>query len=281
MGKLAAIVAAALGLAGLSGGGTAPEAARFAALAPAADSPQVSINWAGYATVAPEGTDLSFSDVTATWKQPRGTCTPNRTDSAVFWVGLGGLSSDSKSLEQLGTEIDCSGAGTTPRYSAWWEVVPAPPVRIPLRIGAGDTVGAALLVDGQAVSFSMRNLSRDTHFTKRTTLTQALDVSSAEWIAEAPSLCSFQSRCHVVPLTRFGAVTFANAALTGNAHTGTIADTTWTPTPIELVGGGTSGLSFGGSDPLGPGVGAVPGVIGPDGRTFTVVWKRSVAPPGP
>jgi hypothetical protein len=277
--KLAAMLAAAIGLAGLVGGGTAPGAAtRFAGFA-AGDSPDVSSNWAGYATVAPPDTDISFNDVTATWRQPRGKCTANRSDSAVFWVGLGGVSSSSKSLEQLGTEMDCRRVGAVPRYSAWWEVIPAPPVPIPLKVAAGDMMGAALLVDGQTLTFSMRNLTRHTRFTKQMTVSQALDLTSAEWIAEAPSLCSSASQCRVVPLTRFGSVTFANAAVTADAHTGTIADPTWSATPIELISRGGGSAFFGQGDPLGPGVGAVPGALGADGRSFTVTWQRSVTPP--
>jgi hypothetical protein len=279
MGKRAAILAAAIGLAGLVGGSTAPGAtARFAALA-AGDSPDVSSNWAGYATVAPVGTDMSFSDVTATWRQPKATCTSNRNDAAVFWVGLGGMASDSQALEQLGTEMDCGRTRTVPRYFAWWELIPSPPVTIPLRVKAGDMIGAALLVNGQTLTFSLRDLTRHTRFTKRITAKQALDLTSAEWIAEAPSLCASASQCRVVPLTRFGSVTFANAAATADAHTGTIADPTWSATPIELISRGAGSPFFGGSDPLGPGVGAVPGALGADGRSFTVTWQRSVTPP--
>jgi len=74
-------------------------------------------------------------------------------------------------------------------------------------------------------------------------------------------------------------VTFTNAAVTADAHTGTIADPTWSATPIELISGRDSGHFFGGADPLGPGVGAVPGALGADGRSFTVTWQRSVTPP--
>jgi hypothetical protein len=279
MGKRAAILAAAIGLAGLVGGSTAPGAtARFAGLA-SGDSPDVSSNWAGYATVAPPDTDMSFNDVTATWRQPKGKCTSNRTDAAVFWVGLGGMASDSQSLEQLGTEMDCGRTGKMPRYFAWWELIPDPPVTIPLRVKAGDMLGAALLVNGQTLTFSMRNLTRHTRFTKRISVSQALDLTSAEWIAEAPSLCSSASQCRVVPLTQFGSVSFTNAAVTADAHTGTIGDPTWSATPIELISRGGGSPFFGGNDPLGPGVGAVPGALGADGRSFTVTWQRSVTPP--
>ena len=43
-------------------------------------------------------------------------------------------------LEQLGTSISCDGNSTTPAYAAWWEIVPAASVPIPLKIRPGDLV---------------------------------------------------------------------------------------------------------------------------------------------
>jgi Peptidase A4 family len=282
VGKLAAVVAVALGVAGAAGGGSTQASGVFAARVGAAGPSQVSSNWSGYAAVPPAGDTVTFTDVTATWQQPKGRCVAGRSDSAGFWVGLGGFVGDAKALEQLGTEVDCSRAGGAPHHSAWWEIVPAGPVSIPLEIAPGDTIAAAVLVDGQTVTFSMRNLTRPrrARFSKRTTVAQPLDVSSAEWVAEAPSVCGSSDRCRVVPLTNFGSITFSNAALTGNAHAGTLVDPTWTLTPIELVGGrdGSSRV-FDPGDPLGPGVGAVPGEAGADGRSFTVSWQRVVMPP--
>lgn len=281
MRRLAVIAAAALGLAGGSAGGAAAHPSlRFAARAGVDTTPQVSSNWAGYVALPPETTTVSFADVTATWKQPKGRCVSGRSDSAAFWVGLGGFNADSQALEQLGTEIDCAGDGTAAHYSAWWEIVPAGSVKIPLKIAAGDTIAAALLADGRTVTLSMRNLTRKTRFSKRITVAHDLDVTSAEWIAEAPSLCSSSGRCRAVPLTNFGNVSFSSAALTGSAHTGTLTDPAWTMNPIELISGGGGGL-FDRGDPLGPGVGAVPGVLGPDGRSFAVAWQQSVTPPSP
>jgi hypothetical protein len=284
VGKLAVLVAAAFGVAGAAGGGPTQASGAFAARAARAATPQVSSNWAGYAAVAPAGGAVEFTDVTATWKQPKARCVAGRSDSAGFWVGLGGFGRDAQALEQLGTEIDCDRAGGAPRYSAWWEIVPAGSVKIPLAIAPGDTIAAAVLVDGQTVTLSMRNLTRPrrARFSKRTTVTHPLDTSSAEWIAEAPSACSSSNRCRVVPLTNFGTVTFSSAALTGNAHTGIPVDPAWTLAPVELISGGSGGgRFFDRGDPLGPGVGAVPGDIGADGRSFAVTWQRSVTPPTP
>jgi Peptidase A4 family len=244
-----------------------------------AGTPEVSSNWSGYVAVALDGAPAAtFSDVTGTWIQPKATCSPGRTDAAAFWVGLGGNSADSQALEQLGTSVSCDGSSSTPTYEAWWEIVPAASVPIRLKIRPGDRINAAVLVNGQTVTMSMRNLTRHTRFSKTMTLTQPLDVSSAEWIAEAPSNCTSSGRCTAVPLTQFGNVTFTSAAAIGNAHPGTITDPAWAQIQIELISDGATSRVFGRSDPLGPAVGAVPGDLSADGRSFSVSWQPNVSP---
>ena len=254
---------------------------RYAARASNSLDPQVSSNWAGYAAVAPVGGTADFSDVTATWVQPKAKCTTGRGDSAAFWVGLGGDLADSQSLEQLGTEADCDASGTAPTYGAWWEIVPAASVPIPLKIRAGDRVTAAVLVKGQAVTMSLKDTTRRTRFSKTITVTHPLDVASAEWIAEAPSTCTANGRCRAVPLNQFGSVTFTNATAIADGHPGTISDPAWVAAPIELIASGGGGRFFGRGDVLGPGVGAVPGDLSSDGRSFSVAWQQNVVPPGP
>jgi Peptidase A4 family len=238
---------------------------------------QVSSNWSGYALVSPADAPMSFTDVTGTWVTPKARCTDGRRDASAFWVGLGGYSESSTSLQQLGTAAECSGGvGAKPVYYAWWEVVPASSVRIPLAISAGDTITAAVLVSGQNITFSLKDVTRRTRFSKLIAPSQTLDVGSAEWIAEAPSDCSF-GRCRTVPLTNFGTVMFTKAAAIGNAHPGTISDAAWAASPIELVSKGADGGPFFGTDTFGSGVGAVPGDVSADGRSFSVSWQRNVA----
>jgi hypothetical protein len=242
-------------------------------------TPEISSNWSGYAAISVDpATPAQFTDVTATWKVPKSSCTVNRVSSAAFWVGLGGYDPASNALEQLGTGADCDGATTTPRYYAWWELVPAASVRIPLTVKAGDTINAAVLVNGQQITFSLKNLTRHTRFSKVMTATQVLDTGSAEWIAEAPSACSPTGRCRPVPLTNFGMVTFSKIAAIGNAHPGTLTDATWTASAIELISTGTTDRFFGLGDPLGDGVGALPTDASSDGRTFSVSWQRNLTP---
>lgn len=242
-------------------------------------TPEVSSNWSGYAAISADpSTPVEFTDVTATWRVPKSTCTVSRVSSAAFWVGLGGYDPASTSLEQLGTGADCNGSTKTPTYYAWWELVPAASVKIPLTVKAGDTVNAAVLVNGQKITFSLKNITRHTRFSKVLTTTQGLDTASAEWIAEAPSDCSPSGRCRPVPLTNFGTVTFANIAAIGNGHPGTLTDASWSSTAIELISSGSTGRLFGLGDPLGDGVGALPGEATSDGRGFSVSWQRNLTP---
>ncbi len=283
--KAATLATAALIAASASAGeatATIPgHADRYADRASSSLDPQVSSNWSGYAAAAPADGTAAFSDVTATWVQPKAKCTTGRGDSAAFWVGLGGDSADSQSLEQLGTEADCDADSTAPTYGAWWEIVPAASVPIPLKIRAGDRVTAAVLVKGQSVTMSLKDTTRRTRFSKTLTVAHPLDVSSAEWIAEAPSTCTANGRCRAVPLTQFGSVNFTNATAIADGHPGTISDPAWVAAPIELIASGGGGRFFGRGDVLGPGVGAVPGDLSSDGSSFSVAWQQNVAPSGP
>jgi hypothetical protein len=272
---LAAVVAAA----------TAAGAARAAS--GSTITPEVSSNWSGYAAIASDETvPTSFTDVTGTWVQPKATCTAGRQSSSAFWVGIGGYDVASSSLQQLGTGIDCNGNTTTPSYYAWWELVPASSQRIKtLKIFAGDTITAAVLVDGQKITFSLRDVTRQTRFSKVLTTGQTLDTGSAEWVAEAPSECGSFGRCRVVPLTNFGNVTFTNAAVIANGQAGTLIGPTtptgaspWTATPIELISGGGNRGFFGEIDAE-SGIGAVPGDLTADGRGFSVSWAHNLTAP--
>jgi len=256
--------------------GSVPASGSHLSFALRSGSAEVSSNWSGYAlTSADPAAPLAFEDVTGTWVQPKAKCTVGRRDASAFWVGLGGYDDASTSLEQLGTAAECSGS-STPQYYAWWELVPAASTRIPLIIRPGDRIVAAVLVRGQTITFSLRDVTRKTRFSKVLTTPQALDVASAEWIAEAPSECSSLGRCSVIPLTNFGSVTFTNSATIANAHPGTLVDPTWLQRPIELITR-TSGSFFETEDSL-TGVGAVPGEVSGDGRTFSVSWAQNLSP---
>lgn len=247
---------------------------RTAAAATRDITPSVSSNWAGYAisdpaTIAgaPAAQPLAFSDVTATWVQPKANCSGSTAAYAAFWVGLGGFATTSTALEQVGTESDCTNGGT-PTYFAWYEIVPAPSVRVNLKIRPGDTITTAVVVTGSDVLVQVKNRTRGTNFTRHLT-TANPDVSSAEWIAEAPSECG--ATCRVLPLVNFGAVAFSRIAAVANGHPGTLTDPAWASLPIQLVPRANLHSYFGLPDNA-SGAGATPGSASADGRTFSVSW---------
>lgn len=246
---------------------------------------ETSSNWSGYVVTGlgstPETmtTTPQFRNVTATWKQPTATCTASgRASASAIWVGLGGYSAASTALEQAGTSADC-GADGVASYYAWYELIPAPSVTIKrLKIAPGDTITASVLVTGNEVLMQIKNRTRRTSFTKRVTR-EDLDLSSAEWIAEAPLECSENGFCQQVPLANFGSVTFtrvaAQASIGGLGNQGgTISSPLWQATPIELVPLLTRRY-FGEverPDAASGSAGASPLALAADGRSFRVSW---------
>lgn len=272
------------------GGGGAEAAGRAATLPAISHAPLVGVplvgrdvgaatssNWSGYA-VADTGTGATptaFSAVAGSWVQPAATCTAGGAAYAAFWVGLGGYAEGSRALEQTGTETDCS-LGGTPRYSAWYELLPAPPVTVKLVVRPGDTIAAAVAVSGKTVTVKIRNLTRHTAFAKKLRMS-APDRSSAEWIAEAPSTCGLAG-CQTLPLADFGTVAFNGATAIGGGHHGTIADAAWGATAVTLHGGGPDSYHgrFVGNSPAAD---AVPSNLGSDGTSFSVAWQQQPTQP--
>ncbi len=232
-----------------------------AAPASAASSTSTSSNWSGY-VVSQAGT--TYTDVKGSWIQPAATCPARNNAYSSFWVGLGGSSSTSTGLEQIGTSADCQSGH--PATYAWYELVPAPPITIPLTISAGDAVSAEVSVTGTTVSLLITDTTTGATFSKQLTVAGP-DLSSAEWVAEAPSQCDARgSRCSVLPLANFATALFSASAATGNGHTGTISDAAWTSTAITLGNGRVAA--------------AVPSALSADGSSFSVAWQASGAGSG-
>jgi hypothetical protein len=232
----------------------------------------VSSNWAGYSV---SGT--TFRTVSGTWTQPAADCSSSSTSqtASAFWVGLGGNAETSNALEQTGTEADCS-AGGVATYSAWYELVSAASVKTPLTVTAGDRISAAVEVTGTTVTVRLRNLTTRKSFTKTLRMT-APDITSAEWIAEAPSAL-VPGGTRILPLTDFGTVRFSSASATSTTgHTGSISDSAWSATRVDLVSdtGGPGGPAFGPFAPANGGTEAVSSALGAGGRRFSVTWHQA------
>jgi hypothetical protein len=190
--------------------------------------PQATVTngWAGYVvrTLA-----ASFAEVAGSWVQPRVVC--NRPGSSVaFWLGLGGASGDSQALEQVGVSADCS-EGALVSYSAWYQLFPAAPVELPLRIRPGDKLAAEVAVAASAVTVALRDGTTGASFSSELRM-RSPETDSAEWIVEAPSACI--TMCTQLPLADFDRFRFADATTTVAAHTGTIKDPGWNRIRLKM-----------------------------------------------
>jgi Peptidase A4 family len=261
-----ALVSAAV----LGSAATATADARVAAPLAAGAANDVSANWSGYAATIPSGS--TFTDATGTWQIPTAACNPGQASSAAIWVGLGGYNVGAQSLEQAGSSSDCSVAGKA-TYYIWYELVPAASVTVKLKVNPKDTITSSVVVNGTNVLVQVKDRTRRTSFTKNLTMAQP-DLSSAEWITEAPSECSF--RCTVVPLTNFGSVTFSNVAALSDGTGGTLSSNPgWTVNSIQLV---PQTHHYFGDPAAGTGssqAGATPSAPSADGKSFTVNYNAT------
>lgn len=226
-----------------------------------------SSNWAGYAVHRP---GVSFRQVSATWRQPDATCTGGQASYSALWVGLGGYRESSNSLEQTGTELDCTASGQVVS-TAWYELVPAPSRSISLRVSPGDVIHATVTVAGQRVTIDIDNLTRHRSF-HRTQNAPSIDASSAEWIVEAPSQCVSEFSCQTLPLADFGSVTFDSAsAVSSQGTAGSILADAWGRTKIQLTPAGQQFIVY--HRPRGTAGVATPSALRSAGTQFDVTYS--------
>lgn len=233
-----------------------------------------STNWSGYVAHG-----AHFRRVTALWTQPNLTCTPGAESFSAVWVGLGGYNLNSKALEQIGTEADCNATGRQVS-SAWYELVPAPSRGTRLIVDPGDVMAGRVTVVGDRVTLKLTDRTRHRSFTK-TVIDRTLDLSSADWIVEAPSECGGNgTQCEPLALADFGSETFARAqAQTKSGKTGSISGTHWrtavitlSPTAAERRFAGNDGGNEGES---------LPSPLTHAGTSFSLTYAPIAAPVAP
>jgi peptidase A4-like protein len=216
-----------------------------------------STNWSGYAVE-----DASpFTEVLGSWVQPAATCNELAGSTyAAFWAGIDGYTSSS--VEQLGTDSDCTGRNS-PSYYAWWEMYPADSVDISTSqypVKPGDTLTASVTVSSDNYTLSLKSSEG---WTFSTTQSGSYAQSSAELIAEAPDICSVV--CTNAKLTDFGTVNFSNvdAGVSGAA-----AD----PFSAFTANGGPLAITM--TNQTGT-TRAVPSALSSGGNAFSDTWKHS------
>ncbi len=236
-----------------------------------------SANWSGYADTAD-----TYNSVAASWTEPSVNCSGgggggggllggllggnglgnllgSGGSASSFWVGLDGYASSS--VEQLGTDSDCSGG--TPVYYAWWEMYPKGSVALSSSypVHPGDQITAWVASNPAGTQFFLAEKDTTAGWTFSTTQTAspAFGRTSAEVVAEAPSSCTLIF-CSEVPLPNFGQVNFSSADLIDNAgNNGSLSS--FAANEITMVSGGRTL--------------AVPSNLSADGRSFSVTWKSS------
>jgi hypothetical protein len=222
-----------------------------------------SSHWSGYAD-----TNETFQAVTGSWVEPAVTCGSGSSGFlglggsaayASFWVGLDGYSSSS--VEQIGSDSDCSSSGA-PSYYAWYEMYPAGSVDLSTTqypVKPGDTLTG--MVESNAGGTSYALLLKDTgpadHWNYSITLAgSGLSRSSAEWVAEAPSSCEL-ILCSTLSLANFGKVAFTNDYVSDVSNqSGSI--TAFPDVAITLASSSS--------------VEATPSALNPSGDAFSVTW---------
>ncbi len=235
-----------------------------------ADSTQSS-NWAGYAV---HRSGVRFTKVFGAWRQPSASCLAGVPTFSSVWVGLGGYSERSNALEQIGSEVDCSARGKVVS-SVWYELVPAASRTIRMTVNPGDQLSATVSVKGHQVRLELTDLTRHRTFT-RSVRASVVDVSSADWILEAPSECTGSSSCQTLALADFGSATFSRAqATTTTLKQGSISNRNWDLTRITLA---TSGRHFIGNPSAATGASALPSGLFSGGTAFTVTYRGSPTP---
>ena len=107
---------------------------------------QTSQDWAGYAV-----TGTTFSNVAGSWTQPTATCPKNQVQQAAFWVGIDGYSASDPTVQQIGTDSDCTKGkgkkGGGPNYYAWYQLYPQSVVVLPTSsypVTKGDAISASV-----------------------------------------------------------------------------------------------------------------------------------------
>jgi hypothetical protein len=154
-----------------------------------------SSNWSGYNQGTIEQGWTLYTSVSGRWVVvPTATQhTPNEQEYSSTWIGIGGGCEDINcdvtdgTLIQEGTEQDVAKNGKA-SYYAWWELIPAPSLRISaFAVHPGDAiVGTIKQLQPGLWKFVLQN-ARTGHTWSKTVPYSSTEVT-IEWITETPSI---------------------------------------------------------------------------------------------
>ncbi|HUC87967.1 MAG TPA: G1 family glutamic endopeptidase [Candidatus Binatia bacterium] len=221
-------------------------------------------NWSGYAVTGANG---SFNSVTSSWVQPTVNCSvlPKENSYSAYWIGLDGYSD--QTVEQIGTEANCSTNGQT-SYYAWYEMYPQNPYEIEtnLAVAAGNQLSAVVQynpasyvtirgrsrqVSNASYTLTLTNSSTGKSFSTTQVSRYSFDRSSAEVITEAPYSNG------ILPLSDYGTASYT--------------DSTANNLPLGSFTTGMQDIIM--QNPAG--MVSTPSVFDSTNKNFSVVWSDS------
>jgi hypothetical protein len=168
----------------------------------------VSQNWGGYVA---QRQGVRFRYVRATFFVPYVDCASTPSSFSGHWVGLDGAGN--ATVEQDGILAACQ--GSTPMYSAWYEMFPLPPVYSAMTVRPGNSIVASAYYDSGTGKFtlSLTDTTNGQHFSHTLACPAQSQCQrlSAEVISEAPS-----SGTSILPLTNFRAESFSDIVVTNS-----------------------------------------------------------------
>jgi hypothetical protein len=179
-------------------------------------------NWSGYNQGSIEKNGKLFDQISGTWVVPRATQhKAGEAESSSSWVGIGGGCVDAKcnvpdnTLIQAGTEQDVNKSGVA-NYYAWWEIIPAPSVRItnfPVHPDDRIKVDIADKPAGSNVwTITVKNMTTNKTFDQ--TVSYSSSHATAEWIEETPTVINSNGAA-LAKLPNLTRVHFDNATING------------------------------------------------------------------
>jgi hypothetical protein len=179
-----------------------------------------SSNWFGYNQGALEPGKSLFTSITGNWVVPTATQhTSGQAESSSDWIGIGGgcmetsCTATDSTLIQTGTEQDVGSNGAA-SYSAWYELIPAPSISIPMTVKPGDTMSASITQTAPGVwSITLTDVTENENFS--TTVPYSSTEGSAEWIEETP--LDIGTNAGFAALPNLTKVPFSNATANGAA----------------------------------------------------------------
>jgi hypothetical protein len=157
-----------------------------------------------------------YTSVAGTFTVPALTSAATCNEEMSEWVGIDGNANANLIQAGIGEAMANPGTGRcSGGYSiwAWWEILPAASVLVPMTVSAGDRVTVTIAqISGSNWQIQLTDDTDAQTFTGDESYTAPL--SSAEWVVEAPedrSVCG--GACDLSPYSP--AVTFSGAGYTG------------------------------------------------------------------